>query len=107
MLNTPRLVLRRWRDRDIAPIAAINVARAALHFSLVDRGLERIVSIATVGNDASERIMAKLGMHLERETVDLACHRPVRVYEITRASTSHHGSIATGRDQHHSPGSRL
>jgi RimJ/RimL family protein N-acetyltransferase len=170
-LNTPRLILRRWRDSDIAPITAINAdpevmrwigdgsalaaqqtraaienferdwdthgfglfaveiratgelagsaglavpdflpeilpaieigwrldkafwgqglateaARAALHFSMVDRGLERIVSIATVGNEASERIMAKLGMHLERETVDPACRRPVRVYEITRA----------------------
>ncbi len=39
-------------------------------------GLERIVSIAQVGNDASERIMGKLGMRLERDTVDPACGAP-------------------------------
>lgn len=64
---------------------ATEAARAALRFGLVDCGLERIVSIAQVGNDASERIMAKLSMHLQRETVDPTCHRPVRVYEITAA----------------------
>lgn len=64
---------------------ATEAARAALHFGLIDRGLERIVSITQVGNDASERIMAKLGMRLERETVDPLYHRPVRVYEITSA----------------------
>lgn len=33
---------------------------------------------------ASGRIMEKLGMRLERETVDPSCGRPVRVCEITR-----------------------
>ncbi len=64
---------------------ATEAARAALRFGLVHCELERIVSIAQVGNSASERIMAKLGMHLERETVDPTCGRPVRVHEITRA----------------------
>jgi RimJ/RimL family protein N-acetyltransferase len=64
---------------------ATEAARAALRFGLIDRGLERIVSIAQVGNDASERIMVKLGMHLERETVDPTCDRPVRVHAITKA----------------------
>jgi RimJ/RimL family protein N-acetyltransferase len=59
-------------------------ARAALRFGLIDRDLERIVSIAQAGNDASERIMAKLGMRLERETTDQTCTREVRVWEITR-----------------------
>lgn len=58
-------------------------ARAALSFGLADRGLQRIISIIQTGNDASERIAAKLGMHLEREIVDPTCGRPVRVYEIT------------------------
>jgi RimJ/RimL family protein N-acetyltransferase len=62
---------------------ATEAARAALRFGLADRGLERIVSIVQTGNDASERIMVKLGMHLERETVDPATGRPVRVYEIS------------------------
>ena len=64
---------------------ATEAARAALRFGLIDRGLEQIISIAQVGNDASERIMAKLGMRLERETVDPGCERPVRVQSITRA----------------------
>ncbi len=64
---------------------ATEAARAALRFGLMDRGLERIVSIAQIGNGASERIMTKLGMHVERETVEPACNRPVRVYEISRA----------------------
>jgi RimJ/RimL family protein N-acetyltransferase len=71
-------------------------ALAALRFGLIDRGLKRIVSIAQVGNDASERIMAKLGMRLDRETVDPTCNRPVRadymaasLRERTGASTGH------------------
>jgi RimJ/RimL family protein N-acetyltransferase len=71
---------------------ATEAARAALRFGLVDRGLERIVSIAQVGNDASERIMAKLGMRLQRETVDPSCNRPVRVYTITKT-----GYISAGQ----------
>ena len=63
---------------------ATEAARAALRFGLIDSGLERIVSIAQVGNAASEHIMAKLGMRLERETADPTCHRPVRVYAITK-----------------------
>jgi hypothetical protein len=45
------------------------------------------VSIAQVGNDASERIMAKLGMRLERGTIDPTCGRPVRVRAITKRTT--------------------
>jgi RimJ/RimL family protein N-acetyltransferase len=64
---------------------ASEAAQAALRFGLVDCGLDRIVSIAQVGNDASERVMAKLGMHLERETVAPDARRRVRVHVITRA----------------------
>ena len=63
---------------------ATEAARAALRFGLIDRGLEQIVSIAQVGNDASERIMTKLGMRLDRETVDPRCGRPVRVHAISK-----------------------
>jgi RimJ/RimL family protein N-acetyltransferase len=59
-------------------------ARAALAFGFGQVGLNRIVSIHQVGNDASGRIMEKLGMRFERETVDPSCGRRVRVYEITR-----------------------
>jgi RimJ/RimL family protein N-acetyltransferase len=64
---------------------ATEAAQAALRFGLIDCGLERIVSIAQAGNDASERVMAKLGMHLERETVDPSSRRRVRVHVITWA----------------------
>ena len=180
VVNTPRLVLRRWRDDDIEPMAAINAdpevmrwigtgsvrdleqtrsgiaaierqweasgyglfaieerasgvllgftgmavpyflpevmpsveiawrlgrqhwgkgiateaSAAALGFGLIDRGLDRIIAIVQIGNDASERIMIKLGMHEERQTIDPATGRPLRVYEITRT-----GYLAARRDR--------
>jgi RimJ/RimL family protein N-acetyltransferase len=63
---------------------ATEAARAALRLGLIDLGLERIISIAQVGDDASERIMGKLGMRLARETVHPTCGRPVRVHAITK-----------------------
>jgi RimJ/RimL family protein N-acetyltransferase len=62
---------------------ATEAARAALAFGLLNCD-EKIVSIAQVGNDASERVMEKLGMRLERETIDPTCNRPVRVHVITK-----------------------
>ena len=61
---------------------ATEAARAALEFGLAGR--DRIVAIVQIGNVASERVMQKIGMSLERETVDPTSGRPVRVYEITR-----------------------
>lgn len=169
VLETPRLILRRWREEDVAPMAAVNAdpevmrwirdgsvrdeqqtrggiqaresewesqgfglfaveirstgelagftglsvpdflpevlpavvvgwrlgrshwgqglateaARAAVRFGFEDHGLERIVSISQVGNDASERIMTKLGMHPVRETVNPTGGRRVRVFELS------------------------
>ncbi|MGC5005407.1 GNAT family N-acetyltransferase [Streptomyces sp. NBC_00353] len=169
MLETPRLLLRRWREEDVAPLAAVNAdpevmrwigdgsvrdeqqtrrgieamehgweaqgfglfaveirstrklagftglsvpdflpevlpaievgwrlgrahwghglateaAAAAVRFGIEDLGLERIVSVAQVGHDASERIMVKLGMHPLRETVDPSCGRRVRIFELS------------------------
>lgn len=64
---------------------ATEAATAVLRFGFRDRGLEEIVSIAQVGNDASERVMEKLGMRLARETVAVDFARPVRVHVLTRA----------------------
>lgn len=61
---------------------ATEAAAAAVRFGFQERGLERIVSIAQVGNNASERIMTKLGMHPVRETVNPSCDRRVRVFEL-------------------------
>lgn len=62
---------------------ATEAATASVRFGIEERGLERIVSIAQVGNDASERIMAKLGMHPFCEAVDPSCGRQVRVFELS------------------------
>ncbi|MFC3493940.1 GNAT family N-acetyltransferase [Glycomyces rhizosphaerae] len=169
VLETPRLILRRWREEDVAPMAAINAdpdvmrwirdgsvrderqtrdgikawerewetegfglfaleeratgqmvgftglavprflpellpavevgwrlgsvhwgqglateaATAVVRFGFEERGLERIVSVAQVGNDASERIMVKLGMRLFHETVSPGSGRRVRVFELS------------------------
>ena len=62
---------------------ATEAAAAAVRFGFEERGLERIVSITQVGNDASERIMTKLGMHPARETVNPTGGRRVRVFELS------------------------
>ncbi|MFF2619486.1 GNAT family N-acetyltransferase [Kitasatospora sp. NPDC058046] len=62
---------------------ATEAAAAAVRFGFEERGLERIVSIAQVGNDASERIMTKLGMRLDRETVNPTGGRRVRVFALS------------------------
>ncbi|MFF1694999.1 GNAT family N-acetyltransferase [Streptomyces sp. NPDC058257] len=67
---------------------ATEAARAALDFGLTERGLERIVSIVQVGNDASERIMNKLGMRVERGTFDPHCGRAIRVHAFNAPATA-------------------
>ncbi|MFF7776553.1 GNAT family N-acetyltransferase [Streptomyces tanashiensis] len=62
---------------------ATEAAVAVVRFGFEERGLERIVSIAQVGNDASERIMTKLGMRPVRETVNPTSGRHVRVFELS------------------------
>ena len=59
---------------------ATEAARAVLDFGLVELELPEIVSIHQVGNDASGRIMQKLGMRFDRETIDPTCGRLVHVY---------------------------
>lgn len=59
---------------------ATEAARAALDFGLNELGLLEIVSIHQVGNDASGRIMTKLGMTFDREAVDPSCGRAIHIY---------------------------
>ncbi|MCZ4124550.1 GNAT family N-acetyltransferase [Streptomyces sp. H39-S7] len=61
---------------------ASEAAHATLEFALQDRGLDRVISIHQVGNDASENVMRKLGMVLDRDTVDPRSGRPLRVHSI-------------------------
>jgi RimJ/RimL family protein N-acetyltransferase len=62
---------------------ATEAARAVLEFGLVQLGLPEIVSIHQVGNEASARVIEKLGLHFDRETLDPSCGRPVRVYRTS------------------------
>lgn len=59
---------------------ASEAAHAALAFGQSDMGLEKIVSICLKGNDASERVMLKLGMTFDRQTVEPTYERTVKVY---------------------------
>jgi RimJ/RimL family protein N-acetyltransferase len=63
---------------------ATEAARAALDFGFTDRALDRIVSIHQHGNDASGRIMRKLGMQLDRDITD-SRGRQVRIYAISQS----------------------
>ncbi|MFD0659455.1 GNAT family N-acetyltransferase [Thermocatellispora tengchongensis] len=63
---------------------ATEAARAAMRFGFRDRGLDRVVSIAQTANPASIRVMAKLGMRLDRRTTDPGSGRPIEVHAITR-----------------------
>lgn len=61
---------------------ATEAAQAVVAHARAELGLRRLVSIHVVGNDASARVMVKLGMTLERETVQPDTGRHVRVYAM-------------------------
>ncbi|WNO76522.1 GNAT family N-acetyltransferase [Streptomyces sp. AM8-1-1] len=61
---------------------ASEAAHATLEFALQDRGLDRVISIARPGNEASQNVMRKLGMEPERETVHPAYGHALTVYAI-------------------------
>ena|SRR5689334_10355213 len=61
---------------------ATEAAQAVVAHTRAELALRRLVSIHVVGNDASARIMIKLGMSLERETVQPDTGRRVRVYAM-------------------------
>jgi RimJ/RimL family protein N-acetyltransferase len=62
---------------------ATEAARSVLAHARDTLSLRRLVSIHVVGNEASARVMVKLGMTLERETVQPDTGRRVRVYAMT------------------------
>ncbi len=61
---------------------ATEAARCVVAHARAGLGLRRLVSIHVVGNEASARVMVKLGMTLERETVQPDTGREVRVYAM-------------------------
>lgn len=73
-----RLGRRHW-GRGYATEAAV----ACLRHGFRTRGLDRILGVLQTGNTASERIMHKLGMRLDRELIASTTGRALRVYAIT------------------------
>ncbi len=65
---------------------ATEAARVVLDFALRDRGLARIVGVHTVGDDASEGVMRKLGMRRERETTHPVHGLPLCVHVLEARS---------------------
>ncbi|NBE56883.1 GNAT family N-acetyltransferase [Streptomyces boluensis] len=61
---------------------ASEAAQATLEFALQDRGLDRVISINRVGNEASENVIRKLDMTPERTTAHPVYGYPLRVYGI-------------------------
>ncbi|MGN5376663.1 GNAT family N-acetyltransferase [Streptomyces sp. MUSC 14] len=61
---------------------ASEAAHATLEFALQDRGLDRVISINRVGDNASENVIRKLGMEPERETAHPVYGYPLRVHAI-------------------------
>ncbi|MGW3497056.1 GNAT family N-acetyltransferase [Streptomyces sp. NPDC001020] len=61
---------------------ASEAAYATLEFALQDRGLESVISINRVGDNASENVIRKLGMVPERETSHPEYGYPLRVHAI-------------------------
>jgi RimJ/RimL family protein N-acetyltransferase len=59
---------------------ATEAATAALRFAATETDLDRVVGIHVVGNDASARVMRKVGMRFELETVETIYGQPVHVY---------------------------
>ncbi|WP_129841944.1 GNAT family N-acetyltransferase [Streptomyces sp. RFCAC02] len=64
---------------------ATEAAREAARFAFREAGLERLVSVCHVDHHASARVMAKLGMRLDRFTTVPGRDTPVRVMALTRA----------------------
>ncbi|MFD9432246.1 GNAT family N-acetyltransferase [Streptomyces sp. NPDC060002] len=61
---------------------ASEAAHATLEFALQDRGLDRVISIIRIGDDASENVSRKLGMAPERETVHPVHGHALHVHAI-------------------------
>ncbi|MEY2243856.1 GNAT family N-acetyltransferase [Streptomyces sp. SAS_267] len=61
---------------------ASEAAHATLEFALQDRGLDRVISVDRISNEASLNVVRKLGMKPERETVHPVYDFPLTVHAI-------------------------
>jgi RimJ/RimL family protein N-acetyltransferase len=64
---------------------ATEAAREALRFGFQSCGFDSIISIRQVDNDASRRVMEKLGLHFDFQTTVPAHGQPAAVHSISRA----------------------
>ena len=71
------------RDRD-----RLAAGPAALRFGFETCGFEKLLSIRHLENEASRRVMEKLGLHYDFETTVPANGQPVAVHSISRAEYS-------------------
>jgi RimJ/RimL family protein N-acetyltransferase len=65
---------------------ATEAAAAALRFGFADAGLDRIISIRHLANTRSARVMEKLGLVYDHETVVPGFDQPVAVHAISKVS---------------------
>ncbi len=63
---------------------ATEAAQACAHFAFNQLELERLLGIYQIGNEASARVMEKLGMTDYRSTIDPSCGRPIQICELKR-----------------------
>jgi RimJ/RimL family protein N-acetyltransferase len=75
-----RLARRHWGHG-----FATEGAREVLRFGFDTCGLDKIVSIRHIENDASRRVMEKLGLHFDFETAVPSHGQPVAVHSMSRA----------------------
>ncbi len=61
---------------------ASEAAHATLEFALQDRGLDRVISISRIGDEASANVIDKLGMVAEHETVHPVYDVPLQIHSI-------------------------
>ncbi|MFD5521809.1 GNAT family N-acetyltransferase [Streptomyces sp. NPDC127066] len=61
---------------------ASEAAHATLEFALQDRGLDRVISVDRISNEASLNVVRKLGMKPERETTHPEFGFPLTVHAI-------------------------
>ncbi|MGW1542190.1 GNAT family N-acetyltransferase [Streptomyces sp. NPDC002309] len=61
---------------------ASEAAHATLEFALQDRGLDHVVGINRVGDEASENVLRKLGMTPDRETTHPEHGFPLHIHRI-------------------------
>src|SRR2546421_461682 len=61
-IRTERLILRPWREEDLAPVAAMNADPRVMEFRFRELVLDEIVSFTTPANARSTAVMRRLGM---------------------------------------------